>query len=384
MANVKEYKRTDDIDFRGIGPNAKIAIEKIFDAQTTTAQKLCNANLALDCIAQFVKMSDLADDIGGSKLDVGALLAECSKIMPSMLDNFSWTGGYKALDVMRKILYMIGPDTRNVKRGRDSDKSWRIRINENVQDDLVTVMKGIDFASETDPGMDAAKKEVINAAHTTEILAFWEKVAKTETTMHTAGMFEIATYKNGNGPTIQPKIDIEGNVLLLTIKQATILGLYILNKFTAVACEENHDILTPLAGAIFSRDSVEKMMGVDIIKRTFNRKCRLIDAINKSAQNGGQFLNGSRADIAAACVVVGTAGVKKVEERKAIVQRTVKQFLTQKRPGNKDLFLAIVAHATGGVPEEWTFETIIAEYDNIRMNAMTMRQAALQTAVNLN
>lgn len=383
MKSAKEYKRHEDIDFEGIGEEAKRQMIQLLDAQTTTAQEMCNASLALDCIAQFVKMQDLAGDIGGAKLDVGKFLAECSKIMPSMVDTFDWTSGYKALDVMRKIIYMIGPDTRNVKKGRDSDKSWRIRIQENVTPALVTKLRTIDFASETDLTMGAEEKEQANTAHHNEIIESWNKIAKTGDTMHTIGMFEIATYKNGSAPTAQPKLG-KGNYLLITVKQATILGLYVLDKFTAVACVQGHDILTPLAGAIFSRDCIDKMMKNETIKAAFPLKCKLIDAINKSAQNGGQFLHGSRADIAAACVIVGTNGVKKSEERHVIVQRTVKQFLGQQRPGTKEVFLAVVPFATGGVPEEWTYETLIAEYENIKVNNMALRRATLQANVHLN
>lgn len=70
----------------------------------------------------------------------------------------------------------------------------------------------------------------------------------------------------------------------------------------------------PLAGAIYSWDSLDKMMAIDVVRDKFPSKHALIDAINKSAQNGGQFLTGVRADVAAACVVVGTSAVKKAEE----------------------------------------------------------------------
>lgn len=382
MAPVKEFKQLDDLDLGDIGAEARGKISEIIDSQLVTAQRLCNTNLAYDCVAQFIKMEDLALDIGGARLDAGALIAEVAKIVPSAVDIFKWEAGYKCLDMMRHILYFIGPDTRNVKKGRDADKNWRIRNHEVVTLEQLDGLKQVDFAMLSDPTLSNEQREVINTGYCNEITKAWTSL-KVGDTYRTTGMVIVSTYKNGDAPTTQPKIEL-GNVMLLTVKQATIISMYILNKFTQVACDKGHDILTPLAGAIFSRDSINKMMMNDVIKRVFVRKCALIDAINKSAQNGGQFLPGARADIAAACVVVGTVGVKKPEERKMIVQRTVKQFLNQKRPADKEVFAAVASYATGGVPEEWSFDAITAEYDNIRMNAMALRRAALQASVRLN
>nr|WCJ14327.1 MAG: nucleocapsid [Aedes japonicus bunyavirus 2] len=382
MANVKEFKQLADLEVGEIGAENKAKISDLVDAQLVTAQRICNTNLAFDCVAQFVKMEDLALDIGGARLDAGALIAEVAKIFPSAVDDFKWESGYKALDFMRKVLYLIGPDTRNVKKGRDADKNWRIRNYETVTPLQHEAVKLVDFAGISDPNLPNEQKEELNRAYANEIIKFWSKI-KVDEGSRTNGMVIISTYKNGDAPTSQPKLE-PGNVLLLTVKQATIVSMFILNKFTTVACDKGHDILTPLAGAIFSRDSISKMMNNDVIKKEFVKKCALIDAINKSAQNGGQFLPGSRADIAAACVVVGTSGVKKPEERKMIVQRTIKQFLNQKRPARKDIFNAVAAYATGGVPEEWSFDAVTTEYANIRVNAMALRRAADQTAVHLN
>lgn len=65
--------------------------------------------------------------------------------------------------------------------------------------------------------------------------------------------------------------------------------------------------MTPLVGAIFARESLEKIMDSPDIKNIFQLKCTVIDAINKSAQNGGQFLTDASADMTAACVIIGRA-----------------------------------------------------------------------------
>lgn len=52
-------------------------------------------------VAQFVLCEGLAGEIGGTRLNVPELMAEAAKIMPSLLDEYAWNTGYKALDVMK-------------------------------------------------------------------------------------------------------------------------------------------------------------------------------------------------------------------------------------------------------------------------------------------
>lgn len=109
------------------------------------------------------------------------------------------------------------------------------------------------------------------------------------------GAITVSTYKNGNAPTAPP--EIADRCLRLTVKQGTMVALFIMEKFTRVAMENGLTILTPLAGAIFPRDSIDRLWEDKVIETSFRTKHASIDAINKSAQNGGQFLNNSRVDI---------------------------------------------------------------------------------------
>lgn len=383
MEVVKEYKKIDDLDVGQLDDVNKAEFNKIVDLQGTTAAAICNTTLVCDMVAQFVEMESMASLVGGARLDVGRLMGEVAKIMPDMFMNMLWVEKYKCLDFMRRILYMIGPETRNVKKGRDNDKNWRIRMTSVITPEQRAEIIANDFHGIGDITTAVAKRQVDDKAISDGLVKYYDKIKTTDGCFQTVGMIIISTYKNGNAPTAQPKVG-NGNVLLLTVKQATIVGLYILDKFTKLACAKGHDILTPLAGAIFSRDSMEKMMAEDAIKRVFVAKCDLINAINKSAQNGGQFLVGSRADIAAVCVVVGTSAIKKPDERKSICQRTVKQFLSHQREAEKDVFQAVCKYATGGVPEEWSYDTITSEYNGIRLNALAIRRALNQAQVNLN
>lgn len=375
---MKAYTGHADLDLPA-DEAVKRQLTTVVDAQSDSAAALCKTNLVKDGIIQFVKLSELAGEVSGARLDVPDLIAEVAKIVPSILDNFTWEGQYKALDVMRRIIYNIGPETRSIKKGKNADVHWRLRITEVVSAEQLAAMKQVDFERISSNGELYPGAAANNARRQLEIETKWSEI-KNGQGYATAGMIMISTFKSTSAPTTQPKL-AAGNVLLLTIKQATIVGLYILQKFTTIACAEGHDILTPLSGAVFSRDSITKMMLNPTVAAAFGTKCKLIDSINKSAQNGGQFLEGSRADVAAVCVLIGTANVKKQEERKSIVQRTMKQFFAQRRQASKEVFQALLKYGTGGLPEDWTFDVLSEIQETTRRTTQAMRAAAAEAVV---
>lgn len=381
MENVKIYSGHGDLALPE-DAEAKRKILEIVETQSDSAAALCKTNLVKDAVIQFVKLSELAGEISGARLDVPDLIAEVAKILPSILDTYTWDGMYKALDVMRRIIYNIGPETRSVKKGKNADINWRLRITETVTPEQIQALNAIDFEKIAADGVLTDLATANNKKRQEEIEKKWTTIKDGEN-FATVGMIVVSTFKSTSAPTAQPKL-AGGNVLLLTIKQATIVGLYILEKFTKVACEKDHDILTPLSGAVFSRDSLTKMMQDPVISAAFGSKCKLVDSINKSAQNGGQFLEGSRADVAAVCVLIGTANVKKQEERKSIVQRTMKQFFTMKREGSKDVFKAMLPFGTGGLPEEWTFEVLSEIQETSRRQSQALKLAASQAVARTN
>lgn len=338
------------------------------EAQSVRASNLVQSVLAYDLLMQAVVLKDLTDELGGARLDVTDLIVQAALVCPDILAEYKWDESYKSIDVMRRILYNIGPDTRSVKKGKDSDKQYRLHCHADANAATITMLKGFDFSSIAYPNATAAEAKTINDAIIAKFGAKFDGVKKGNASFFT-GMFVISTFKNGRAPTKAPAT--EEGVLLLTMKQATIIGLYLLSKFTKLAKSHNIDIFTPLSGAIFPRNSIEDMMQVKEIADTFVTGDKLIDAINKSSQNGGQFLPNSRADIAAICAVVGTAGITKEAERKNICQRTVKQYLNQDRASSKGVFTALCKFATGGIPAAWTYEQIHADYERIRLTALS-------------
>lgn len=115
------------------------------------------------------------------------------------------------------IIYFIGPDTRNVKEGRDADKNWRIRITEAVTAEQVAAVVASDIAGMVDPAMANDRKKVINRNLSGAIARHWGQT-KDGTLLKTTGKLIISTSQNGNAPTAQPVLQ-SGNILLLTVKQ---------------------------------------------------------------------------------------------------------------------------------------------------------------------
>ncbi|QHA33846.1 nucleocapsid protein [Coredo virus] len=384
MENAKAFKVMGDLELETyVHPDDLKRITEDIETQPKTAAELCGSTVAIDMIAQFVDPEILAKEIAGTRLDVPSLICEAAKVCPDILDELKWKNRYHCLDLMRRILYMIGPETRSVKPGRDNDKNWRIRVPAKVTPEYMNSINNFDFATIGYADISPDLRDVENAKLAVELTESLSKFKDITGTGHaTANMFVISTYKNSTAPVAQPKL--KGGVLLLTIKQATIIGLYILSKFTKLANEKDYTILTPLAGAIFPRASLAKMMEDEVISSHFGDTWELMDCINKSAQNGGQFLVGSRADVAAVCALVGTQSITKEEERRKICHRTVKQFLNHERPADKELFKAIARYATGGIPDEWTFDVLVNDLKDVKMTMDMERKAAARAQIRLN
>lgn len=381
METATKFTSTQDAAKGIVGPDSKDQVIKVMDAAEVTANGLVKSIKAFDIMLQAVKLSDLAEEIGGSKMDVAALVVEAAIIMPDILEELAWEQSYLCLDYMRKVVYSIGPATRGVKKGKDSDIHWRLRVLTSMTDAQMTKYRDTDFASISGHVKAAAVVATENDNHKARLHDIFNKIKLDSAgKRNVAGMFIISTYKNGSAPTNAPKV-VDG-VLNLTVKQATIIALFVLAKFTKLATTMGNDVFTPLAGAIFPRDKLDDMMQDADLAQVFATKGDLIDSINKSAQNGGQFIDGARADLAAVCAITGTMNITKLTERKAIVTRTVKQFSNQGRPLDKNVFEAMCKYATGGVPMEWSFEVLDQEYKDIKRRQLD--QALKQTAVRAN
>lgn len=193
-----------------------------------------------------------------------------------------------------------------------------------------------------------------------------------------SGTITVATFKSQTAPNDMPKLSVN-NGLILTVKQASLIALNILNEYTDIACEMELIVLTPLAGAICSRAEIPKMMDDEAIKKAFHDKIgELVKSINSSCQSGGHHLAWSRADIAAVAAYVATEGLKDKKLAAQTTNKTNRQYNTAKRPYDSMVKTVMAKFATGGVPSELSYETLRIEIPNIRRTVAT-DMAFLQT-----
>lgn len=231
----------------------------------------------------------------GTQFSFTELLEEIKAVMPDIAETVTKEMEMFSLEFASLVLFTIGPATRQVKEGQ-RDLCWAITI----------------------PSEDGMSVSTIY----------------------------IATYKGGPPSIMQPKVS--NNKITLTIKQASLLALYVVAGVVRIQDDPKLILLTPLAGAIFCKDDLIK-----ISKDLEMPLHELINMINESAQSGGFYLKHSTCAAAAVCAVVATKNAeKKVAD--SIVTKTVKQYHTHKKEMNWKLFDVLAAYATGGVPSGMT------------------------------
>lgn len=185
---------------------AKDGLAGILDAQTLKASQIVQSVLAYDLLMQTVALKDLTEALGGARLDVTDFITQAALICPDILAEFTLEGSFQALDVMKRILYNIGPETRSVKKGKDSDKNYRLRCYTKATQNVVDVLEKFDYSSIEDPNMPAAEAANFNAAY---VAKFGNKLKgqRAGQTNHNVGMFVISTFKNEHAPTKAPVVE---------------------------------------------------------------------------------------------------------------------------------------------------------------------------------
>lgn len=120
-------------------------------------------------------------------------------------------------------------------------------------------------------------------------------------------------------------------------------------------------LLTPLCGAIFSRDAVAEMakdLGVEEVM--------CLKIINESSASGGQYLPHSDLACAVVCVITATRRVTDKSTRDAMNSKVVKQYIHCRKIYEKTRFIIFSKYALGGVPPGLDSSTLIELYSGIQ------------------
>lgn len=293
--------------------------EKIADFSVAGAKlnDLINHLLARQYTISGITASDFIKHHGGQAIDLPELQKQFKLHCPDYMEEIG-DAPSKALSFCSKIIYEIEPESRKVKKGT-GDKTWM----------FVFVNKNINHAVYV-----STSKEDSN------------------------------DFKATHKPTH----------MILTLKQAALLAHETFARVVTAALliDGKQVLLTPLAGACFSRDDVPLLAG-DLGESIPD----VLNKINQSTQSGGQLLKHGDVDFAICASISATRNLKDENMKKSIVTKTVKQYISCKKVPNKERISIIAKYATGGIPAEYGYDELLKLYDQAQVlpSAIKIRQA---------
>lgn len=166
----------------------------------------------------------------------------------------------------------------------------------------------------------------------------------------------VTTFKD----IIYDKMDID-NKMIVTFKQVGLLAMSIFSRAITFCYEHESSILmSPMCGAIFSRETITDMameLGIENV--------HVIEIINESTIAGGQYWENSDIACAIVSMISATKRVSDKNIRNAMIAKTVKQY------SNK-----FSKYALGGVLPGLDPETLISTYNNVQSTEVTLRARA--------
>nr|QMP82246.1 nucleocapsid protein [Coleopteran phasma-related virus OKIAV236] len=262
---------------------------------------------------------------GSVEFDLIELQRQFKTICHDYGDSIGLTTMSMAVDFCSKVIYEIGPDSRKGKKGED--KIWKLRFPYKVENNL--------------------------------------KVAT---------LF-IATYRNS-----EYKSNYEpGKRLCITVKQAGLLAMDTFNTISVLglSCTPPVYLLTPLAGAVYSRVDIES-----IATTIDTTPAAVLITINSSCQSGGHYLSSSRLHIAVIAAIVATRNIKSEQIKHSIIGKTIKQYLSVGKEWLPNKYEAYGSFAHGGVPSDLKPQILMDIFDRVqKISPRQAIQAAAQTVM---
>ncbi|APG79266.1 putative nucleoprotein [Hubei odonate virus 8] len=258
------------------------------------------------------------EERSGVSFDISDLIKRFSVVCPDFLDSLVIDQTNLSLDFAMKMIYEVGPASRSVKKGMP-DKITKFIF---------------------------PYKDTFTSAF-------------------------VCTFKSNAVPA--SKI---GNKIILTMKQANLLALMKMNELTdiSVAMPSPKYPLTPLAGAVFSKDDIPTLanrlnMPVNVV----------ISAINSSSASGGHYISHSQSEFAVASSIAVTRNVTSKPLRDSIIGKVVKQYNSIGKTFDKEKFRTICEFAHGGISHDLNPSTLIEVYEGARMSMVNASKLALAT-----
>nr|QMP82132.1 nucleocapsid protein [Hymenopteran phasma-related virus OKIAV230] len=284
------------------------------DIEGVTPNYLRNHLVARTYEIEAISASDFVSKHGAAEFDFESLAKEFNRHCPDYLTRLDDNSRFKSLDFCSKIVFEVGPESRQVRKGQ-ADKTWRFIFNN-----------------------PDGKHFVI-----------------------------VASFKNA---ALEGKVEKMHNCMVLTLKQAGLLAVNTFCKLAKICYNSSQTILlTPLAGACFAREDIIKI-GEDLGDDVGD----LLIRINSSCQGGGQYLRYSDGSFALVSALSATRNIKDENLRRNIVNKLIRQYINQGKTPEKKLVLILAKYASGGIPTELNYDEMVKLFEEGQRSAV----AALQ------
>lgn len=282
----------------------------MFDFQTNGSDYLGHAK-AREYTILGITPSQFMQEHGGDLFDYELLKKGFKLICTDFGNELSMDEKSRSVQFCSKMIYTVGPESRSVKQ-KMGDKTWVFKF----------------------PYSEDGKLVVKDAF--------------------------VCTFKNEGA-----KYDLSvnnANRMVLSVRHASSLAIETMNRITDICVMQNPPtvMLTPLCGAIFSRNDISKM--VEVLGLPLSTVVRML---NTSCQSGGHYLEDSELAVAALASIVannklGSKG--KNDERTQIITKVIKQYLNHQKTYTPSVFTALSRFATGGVPTDLEPNKLIKIY----------------------
>nr|QXV86665.1 MAG: nucleocapsid protein [Tibet bird virus 1] len=279
----------------------------------TAPNQLLNHTIKKDYIILGITPEDFIKKHGSVQFDFEKLTKEFKKICYDYLDPLMQGVASRAVEFCSKMLYEVGPESRQVKK-KDGDKVWKF-----------------DFIYKD----NATGKVIIKVAF-------------------------VCTFKDDKNEYIP---EATTDKIVLTVKHASLLAINTLELINQIALTMTPEVvlLTPLAGAVYSKDDLAALATELQIG-----KIDAINIINASCQSGGHFLKNSRMHCAVVAAIVATRNVKDPKMQNSIIGKTIKQYLSMKKKWDSPKFEVYATFANGGVPTNLSPDNLVKLFDDIK------------------
>lgn len=297
-----------------------------FTSAGINPESVASSDVKKNIIILEVTPEDFSSQYASAEFDFEALKEAFTKYCKDFNEDLKEGMPSKALEFSGRMTFELGPYIRNEKKSK-GDKAIRFKFP----------------YKKTEDGVESLGIKVVIVS------TFRENIYK--------GMEQ-------------------DNKLILTFKQAGMLAMVSFLKAVEFSYSSNMTyLMTPLCGAVFSRDSI-----ADMAKELHLEEVKVTRMINSSSSTGGQYMHESDMACAIVCTISTTKRVANKDVRNQMITKVIKQYCAKHKDYISSRFAIFAKYALGGVPPGMDAETLIENFSNIQTANVNARAQAISIA----